>query len=118
MSWKEAGLSSTLQSPWVRDAKLGFVLLEASLHSKVGVFLFPADKRVVFLHLSVEQRAVTVVCADAPNDSSEHPVSLESLGAVPCSLVNNFLPFHMTDEIVLHCAITSQTLYSGLSLSK
>ena len=40
----------------------------------------PVDERVASLRLRVGGRVLTVVCAYAPNSSSEYPPSLESLG--------------------------------------
>ena len=42
----------------------------------------PVNERVIFLHLWVKDRSVTVVSAYGPNSSVEYPAFLEALGGV------------------------------------
>ncbi|XP_070407391.1 craniofacial development protein 2-like isoform X1 [Nothobranchius furzeri] len=63
-----------------RRAGVGF-LLAPSLSACV-LWFTPGHERVAYLRLRVGERVLTVVCAYAPNISSDYPPFLESLGRV------------------------------------
>ena len=60
-----------------RRAGVGFLIAPRLSACTLG--FTPVDERVASLRLRVGERVLTVVCASAPNSSSEYPPFLESL---------------------------------------